>query len=93
MTSDSSSVDRFFSDVLIYRAFAPRSGYTDGQVPSLFEQCIRLLQEHVDYISECGGLPYSVLEPILQRASPATLMHIEECNQYLMEDTAPLWKR
>ena len=55
--------------------------------------CTHILQEHVDDIEECGGLPFSVLEPVLSRAMPATLMKIEEHNPYLMEDTGPLWER
>lgn len=64
-----------------------------GEVPSLMQICIRVLQEHVDDIEECGGLGYDILEPVLERASPPTLMHIEERNPNLMEDTGPLWER
>ena len=71
---------------------AKRTGYF-GSVPSLQEICIHVLQENVDSIAECGGLPYSLLKPILERASPATLMEIEECNPDLMEDTGELWER
>ena len=71
---------------------AKRSGYF-GSVPSLEEICIRTLQENVDSIAECGGLPYSLLKPILERASPPTLAEIEEYNPYLMEDTGELWER
>lgn len=68
-----------------------RSAFKD--VPSLQDLCIHLLQEKVDRIEQCGGLPYELLEPILVRASPTTLMNIEECNQYLMEDTGVLWEK
>ena len=71
---------------------AKRSGYF-GSVPSLQEICVRTLQENVDDIAECGGLPYSILRPIFERASPPTLMQIEEYNPYLMEDTGELWER
>ena len=56
-------------------------------MPTLKELCIHLLQENVDKIDGPTGLPYDVMEPILLRASPTTLMNIEEYNQYLMEDT------
>ena len=69
-----------------------RSGYF-GAVPSLHELCIHVLQENVDSIEECGGLPYDVMKPVLERASPDTLSNIEECNVYLMEDTGELWQR
>ena len=45
-------------------------------VPSLVEICTRTLQENVDDIAECGGLPYSVLKPVLERAQPQTLMQV-----------------
>ena len=55
--------------------FFYRSGYF-GVVPSLVEICVRTLQENVDDIAECGGLPYSVLKPVLERAQPQTLMQV-----------------
>jgi len=64
-----------------------------GKVPSLFDQCIQVLKDHVDEIDEVGNLGYDILEPVLVRASPKTLMHIEDCNAYLMEDTAELWEK
>jgi len=63
-----------------------RSAFSDA-VPSLFQLCIHVLQEHVDEIAECGGLPYDILEPVLERAKPDALMTIEDYNPYLMEDT------
>ena len=69
-----------------------RTGYF-GEVPSLYTMCVRVLQEHVDSIEECGGLSFDVLEPVLARAQPATLMRIEEYNPYLMQDTGGLWEK
>ena len=62
-------------------------------MPTLKELCIHLLQENVDKIDGPTGLPYDVMEPILLRASPTTLMNIEEYNQYLMEDTGIFTKK
>ena len=50
------------------------------QVPSLYDQCIMVLQDNVDAIDEVGDLTYDILEPVLQRASAPTLMHIEDLN-------------
>ncbi len=47
----------------------------------------------MDAIEECGGLPFHVLEPVLERAQPETLVRIEELNPYLMTDTGGLWQR
>lgn len=55
--------------------------------------CIHILQENVDSIDECGLLSFDVLKPVLERANPRTLSHIEECNPYLLEDTGELWQR
>ncbi len=55
--------------------------------------CVRVLQEHVDSIEECGGLPFDILQPILDRATPQTLFRIEQYNTYLIEDTTELWER
>ena len=41
----------------------------------------------MDDIAECGGLPYEILVPVLERAKPDALMTIEDYNPYLMEDT------
>lgn len=46
-----------------------------------------MLQENVNDIAECGGLPYDILEPVLSRASPDCLATIEEYNPYLVEST------
>ncbi|XP_023324451.1 elongin-A [Eurytemora carolleeae] len=66
------------------------------EVPSLFEQCIMVLQDHVDDIDEVGNLNYDVLETVLERASPKTLMHIEDLNTHLMTgptNTSKLWEK
>jgi transcription elongation factor B polypeptide 3 len=31
-------------------------------------------------IGEVGGVPYSILEPVLLKCSAVQLFHIEECN-------------
>ncbi len=35
----------------------------------------------MDDIDEVGPLNYDILEPVLQRAAPQTLIHIEDLNQ------------
>ncbi|XP_025953953.1 elongin-A isoform X1 [Dromaius novaehollandiae] len=58
---------------------------------SLYEQCIRVLSNNIDSIYEVGGVPFSVLEPVLERCTPEQLYRIEECNHVLIEDTDQLW--
>ncbi|KAK1144312.1 elongin-A-like [Acipenser oxyrinchus oxyrinchus] len=47
---------------------------------SLYEQCIRVLQNNIDSIDEVGGVPYEILEPVLEM-HPEQLYRIEQCNQ------------
>ncbi|XP_054855605.1 elongin-A [Eublepharis macularius] len=58
---------------------------------SLYEQCIRVLSNNIDSIYEVGGVPFTVLEPVLERCTPDQLYRIEECNHFLTEDTNELW--
>lgn len=59
---------------------------------TLHQQCIRVLKNNIDSIFEVGGVPYSVLEPVLERCTPDQLYRIEEYNHVLIEDTDQLWK-
>ncbi|NXX75950.1 ELOA1 protein, partial [Urocolius indicus] len=58
---------------------------------SLYQQCIRVLSNNIDSIYEVGGVPFSVLEPVLERCTPEQLYRIEECNHVLIEETDQLW--
>lgn len=50
------------------------------------------------HLSKClaleytGGVPFSILEPILKHASPDQLYNLEQYNDYLIEDTGVLWE-
>ncbi|KAL0117307.1 hypothetical protein PUN28_010274 [Cardiocondyla obscurior] len=65
-------------------------GYTS--VPTLYELCIRVLIENIDALEFTGGVPYDILKPILERATPEQLFMLEHHNPYLIEDTDILWK-
>ncbi|GCC27744.1 hypothetical protein chiPu_0006170 [Chiloscyllium punctatum] len=60
---------------------------------SLYEQCIRVLQNNVDSIHEVGGVPFEILEPVLERCTPEQLYRIEDCNPTFVEETDHLWLR
>lgn len=62
-------------------------------VPTLYNLCIRLLQEHVDLIDYTGGIPFDLLRPVLERATPEQLCNLEQYNPYLMEDSDVLWEQ
>uniref|UniRef100_A0A8D2AKM8 Elongin-A n=1 Tax=Sciurus vulgaris TaxID=55149 RepID=A0A8D2AKM8_SCIVU len=59
---------------------------------TLYQQCIRVLKNNIDSIFEVGRVPYSILEPVLERCTPDQLYRIEEYNHVLIEDTDQLWK-
>jgi len=63
------------------------------EVPRLYDQCIQVLKNNVESIDETGNIPFDILKPVLEHASCKVLMHIEECNPYLMEDTGDLWEK
>lgn len=90
-----------------------------GHIPSLYELCVFVLQEHINgmlslYISTyiifffcisltyifflttdleyTGGIPYEIIKPIVDKASPDQLSTLEYYNPYLIEDTGELWE-
>ncbi|XP_034662819.1 transcription elongation factor B polypeptide 3 isoform X2 [Drosophila subobscura] len=71
------------------------SGVRTGQilqVASLFDLCTRVLQKNIDALEYTGGVPFEVLRPVLERATPQQLLNFEEYNPYLMEDSDILWQ-
>uniref|UniRef100_A0A1I8NFB3 TFIIS N-terminal domain-containing protein n=1 Tax=Musca domestica TaxID=7370 RepID=A0A1I8NFB3_MUSDO len=62
------------------------------QVPTLFDMCIRILQKNIDALEYTGGVPFEVLRPVLERATPQQLFVFEDYNPYLMEDSDVLWQ-
>uniref|UniRef100_A0A6P7HAG7 Transcription elongation factor B polypeptide 3 n=1 Tax=Diabrotica virgifera virgifera TaxID=50390 RepID=A0A6P7HAG7_DIAVI len=65
---------------------------TIGKVESLFQICVRILQDNIDALEYTGGVPYLILKPIMERATPDQLFNLEHHNPYLIEDTDGLWK-
>lgn len=81
---------RFNSKMVVY------SGSKTSYLPkmmTLYEQCIRVLQNNIDSIDEVGGVPFEILEPVLERCTPEQLYRIEQCNQCFTEESDELWMR
>ncbi|KAI5621506.1 elongin-A, partial [Silurus asotus] len=81
---------RFNSKMVVY------SGSKSSCLPkmmTLYDQCIRVLQNNIDSIDEVGGVPYEILEPVLERCTPEQLYRIEQCNQAFIEESDELWMR
>ncbi|XP_052902175.1 transcription elongation factor B polypeptide 3 [Anopheles moucheti] len=64
-----------------------------GVIPTLYELCIRLLQDHIDEIGATGGIPFYILKPVLERANPTQLLHLEHFNPHFVEDSDVLWEQ
>ncbi|RXM30769.1 Transcription elongation factor B polypeptide 3 [Acipenser ruthenus] len=47
---------------------------------TLYQQCIRALQNNIDSLYEIGGVPFEILEPVLEHCTPEQLYRIEEYN-------------
>ncbi|XP_036429434.1 elongin A, like [Colossoma macropomum] len=60
---------------------------------TLYQQCIRTLQNNIDSLYEIGGVPFEILEPVLERCTPEQLLRIEECNPVYIGVTDHLWER
>ncbi|KAM9775797.1 elongin-A [Syngnathus typhle] len=81
---------RFNSKMVVY------SGSKTAYLPrmmTLYEQCIRVLQNNIDSIDEVGGVPFEILGPVLERCTPEQLYRIEQSNQWFIEDSNELWMR
>uniref|UniRef100_A0A8D1SV10 Elongin-A n=1 Tax=Sus scrofa TaxID=9823 RepID=A0A8D1SV10_PIG len=59
---------------------------------TLHQQCIWILKNNINSISKVGGVPYSVLEPILESCAPDQLYRIKKYNHVLVKETDKLWK-
>ncbi|KAL4711411.1 hypothetical protein ACJJTC_016165 [Scirpophaga incertulas] len=64
-----------------------------GKIPTLYEMCVQILQEHIDALEYTGGVPYDILKPVVDKATPQQLFMLEHYNNYLMEDTDHLWQK
>ncbi|XP_066149502.1 transcription elongation factor B polypeptide 3-like [Euwallacea fornicatus] len=65
---------------------------TYNKVPSLFNLCCRILQDNLDALEYTGGVPYSILKPILEKATPDQLYQLEFHNPYVIAETDELWQ-
>ncbi|KAF3708307.1 Elongin-A [Channa argus] len=60
---------------------------------SLYQQCIRTLQNNINLLHETGGVPFEILEPVLERCTPEQLLRVEECNPIYIGVTDHLWEK
>ncbi|CAL8284898.1 unnamed protein product [Arctogadus glacialis] len=60
---------------------------------SLYQQCIRALQNNIDLLYDTGGVSFEILEPVLERCTPDQLLRIEEHNPSYVGETDHFWGR
>ncbi|XP_049534061.1 transcription elongation factor B polypeptide 3 [Anopheles darlingi] len=70
-----------------------KSTNVKGVIPTLYDLCIRLLQDHIDELGATGGIPFYILKPVLERATPNQLLHLEHHNPQFVEDSDVLWEQ
>ncbi|KAL7016965.1 hypothetical protein ACKWTF_010209 [Chironomus riparius] len=63
-----------------------------SEIPKLYELCLRVLTDNLDYVECTGGVPFDILRPALEKAKPDQLANIEYYNPYLLDDSDILWK-
>ncbi|KRX65536.1 Eukaryotic translation initiation factor 2A, partial [Trichinella sp. T9] len=74
------------------KVYSGRRSHIVQSIQKLFDMCIRVLSDNIDQLEFTGGVPYSILRPVLSRASPQQLVKIEHYNPYLSIDLQELWK-
>ncbi|XP_023063363.1 elongin-A2 [Piliocolobus tephrosceles] len=62
------------------------------QVLTLGQQCVRVLRNNPDTLSDVEGIPYSYPEPILEGWTPHQLYCREKYNHALIQETDELWR-
>ncbi|XP_030051469.1 elongin-A isoform X2 [Microcaecilia unicolor] len=60
---------------------------------TLYEQCIRVLQNNIDSLYDVGGVPFEILEPVLERCTPEQLNRIEDYNPAFIGESDHLWRK
>lgn len=62
-----------------------------SKMPTLFELCTRVLQDNIEALEYTGGVPYAILKPVLDKATPEQLYNLEYHNPYIVDDSDELW--
>ncbi|CAD5115953.1 DgyrCDS4883 [Dimorphilus gyrociliatus] len=81
------------------RVYASRKVYAGKRtryltkVPKLFDSCLQVLKDNVQYIENVGAIPASLLMPILEACTPEKLYELEDFNHQFLGETDDLWKK
>ncbi|XP_063707022.1 transcription elongation factor B polypeptide 3 isoform X2 [Culicoides brevitarsis] len=93
MTDEEALTYSIMSNKSRTKVFSGNKANARGKVDTLFDLCIRVLQDHIDYLEYTGGVPFDILRPVLERCSYEQLMTLEDYNPYLIEDSDVLWEQ
>lgn len=55
-----------------------------GEVPALFDLCMQVIKDNIGDLGFTGGIPYDILRPALERATPQQLLNIEFQNEHFI---------
>ncbi|KAH3710043.1 dentin sialophosphoprotein-like [Dreissena polymorpha] len=75
------------------QVYSGKKQATVTEMHSLFDLCIKVLQENIDCIDYVGGIPLSILAPVLEKCTADQLYNLEDYNPHFLEDSDYLWKR
>ncbi|KAJ3801477.1 RNA polymerase II transcription factor SIII subunit A-domain-containing protein [Lentinula aff. detonsa] len=62
------------------------------RIQSLVQLCQRVAGNHIESISSVGELPFTLVQPILERCSAEQLLRLEDASPHLKGDTEELWR-
>lgn len=62
-------------------------------VPSLLDICKEVIFDNIDALYETGGVPFHVMEDVLEKCTAQQLLKIEDYNPDYMLESDHLWKK
>ncbi|KAL0946757.1 hypothetical protein HGRIS_012934 [Hohenbuehelia grisea] len=68
------------------------SSMSSRRIPTLVQLCQRVAVNHIENITDVGGLSYEIARPILVSCNADALSQIEDSSPDLMSSTSELWE-
>ncbi|OWF38823.1 Transcription elongation factor B polypeptide 3 [Mizuhopecten yessoensis] len=61
------------------------------EVYKLFDMCMTVLCNNIDSLEFVGGVPFTILKPVLEKSTAAQLYRLEDFNPHFLEESDQLW--
>ncbi|XP_060077689.1 transcription elongation factor B polypeptide 3-like [Ylistrum balloti] len=61
------------------------------EVYKLFDVCMKVLCNNIDSLEFVGGVPFTILKPVLEKCTAAQLYRLEDFNPHFLEESDSLW--